>query len=155
MASIIEEFKEFIARGNVVDLAVGVVVGGAFQKIVSSLVDDVIMPPLGLLLKGINFTEIKILLQAGQEDAHGKVIAKPVSINIGNFIQATIDFFILAAVIFLFVKLINVMKRKHEAEHPAEPTNQEKVLAEIRDLIKNGQAKIEVKGTGREDDDKK
>jgi large conductance mechanosensitive channel len=154
MASILEEFKEFIARGNVVDLAVGVVVGGAFQKIVSSLVDDVIMPPLGLLLKGINFTDIKILLQSGQEDAHGKIIAKPVSINIGNFIQTTIDFLILAAVIFLFVKLINIMKRKHEAAHPPEPSNQEKVLGEIRDLIKNGQAKIEVKGTGEGEEKK-
>jgi large conductance mechanosensitive channel len=131
--SIVKEFKEFAMKGNVVDLAVGVIIGGAFGKIVSSLVTDVIMPPIGLLLHGIDFKDLKIPLK----DAIGKNPA--VAINIGSFINSAIDFIIVAFVIFLMIKGINALKRKEEvAEAPAaapEPTKEEVLLTEIRDLL--------------------
>ena len=120
--SIVKEFKEFAVKGNVVDLAVGVIIGGAFGKIVSSLVTDVIMPPIGLLLHGIDFKDIKITLK----EAVGKTPA--VAINIGSFINAAIDFIIVAFVIFLMIKGINAMKRSEEAapepEVASEPTKE-------------------------------
>ncbi|WP_295654595.1 large-conductance mechanosensitive channel protein MscL [uncultured Mucilaginibacter sp.] len=131
--SIVKEFKEFAVKGNVVDLAVGVIIGGAFGKIVSSLVTDVIMPPIGLLLHGIDFKDIKITLK----EAVGKTPA--VAINIGSFINAAIDFIIVAFVIFLMIKGINAMKRSEEAapepEVAPEPTKEELLLTEIRDLL--------------------
>lgn len=129
-----KEFKEFISRGNVVDLAVGVIIGAAFGKIVSSVVDDIIMPPIGLLFGGMNFSSLKIILMEGSVDPTGK-ITEAVSINYGNFIQTGIDFLIIAAAIFLFVKAFNSMKRKEEAPPPPGPTNEERLLTEIRDIL--------------------
>lgn len=130
-----KEFKEFISRGNVVDLAVGVIIGAAFGKIVSSVVNDIIMPPIGLLLGGVNFSSLKVILKQASTDPTGKVI-EAVSLNYGNFIQTGIDFLIIAAAIFLLIKAINRMKRKVEAPSaPPAPTNEEKLLTEIRDLL--------------------
>jgi large conductance mechanosensitive channel len=132
--SMVSEFKEFIARGNVVDLAVGVIIGGAFGKIVTGLVDQIVMPPIGLITGGIDFSQLKIVLKAA--DAATK---KPeVAIAYGAFINTLIQFFIIAFVIFLIVKGVNMLKRK-EAEAPAAPpapTPSEALLTEIRDLLK-------------------
>lgn len=134
----LKEFKEFAMKGNVVDLAVGVVIGAAFGKIVNSLVSDVIMPPIGWLLGGVNFTDIKIKLSEATLDAAGKVTAEGVNINIGSFIQAVFDFLIIAAAIFMIVRAMNKMK-KEEAAAPAAapaPSNEEVLLTQIRDLLK-------------------
>jgi large conductance mechanosensitive channel len=130
------EFKEFIARGNVVDLAVGVIIGGAFGKIVTSLVDQVIMPPIGLALGGIDFSALKIVLKP--DDPATKEIEE-VAIQYGAFINTLIQFLIVAFVIFLMVKAINSLRRQ-EAEAPATtppaPTATESLLMDIRDLLK-------------------
>ena len=131
----ISEFKEFIAKGNVVDLAVGVVIGAAFGKIVSSLVSDVVTPPLGYLIGGVDFTKLAYTMPAlleGQE---------AVTINYGVFLQSLFDFIIVAFAIFLLVKLINRLKRKQEEAPaaPAAPPRQEVLLEEIRDLLKKQQ----------------
>lgn len=131
---IIEEFKKFISRGNVVDLAVGVIIGAAFGKIVSSVVNDIVMPPIGVLLGGMNFTSLRIILKEGSTDATGKV-TEAVAINYGNFIQTGIDFLLIAAAIFLFVKAFNAMKRKEDPAPPPPITNEEKLLTEIRDIL--------------------
>lgn len=127
-----KEFREFISRGNVVDLAVGVVIGAAFGKIVSSLVADLIMPPIGLLIGGINFTGLKLILKQPVLDAAGKPI-EAVALNYGTFLQATFDFLIIAFAIFMFVKLFNKMKRQEATAPPL--TKQEELLTEIRDLL--------------------
>jgi large conductance mechanosensitive channel len=133
--SILKEFKEFAVKGNMVDLAVGIIIGGAFGKVVSSIVSDLIMPPLGYLIGGINFTDIKIQLKAPALNAAGKVIQE-VDINVGNFIQSLVDFGIIAFAVFLMVKGINRMNRK-AAEASAPPlSKQEELLTEIRDLLK-------------------
>jgi len=137
--SMAKEFKEFISRGNVVDLAVGVVIGGAFGAIVSSLVKDVVMPPIGYLTSGIDFSSLKLVITPDVVDATGKVTKAGVAIGYGNFIQTVISFLIIAFVIFLVVKGVNSLKRK-EAEAPAEPpapTTDQKLLMEIRDLLKS------------------
>ena len=130
MGKFIEEFKAFAVKGNAVDMAVGVIIGGAFGKIVSSIVDDIIMPPIGYLIGGVNFSDLKVVLPAiieGQESA---------TINYGNFIQTLIDFLIIAFCIFLMLKAINkLMPKKEEPAAPAGPT-QEELLTEIRDLLK-------------------
>ena len=109
------EFKDFVSKGNVVDLAVGVVIGASFGKIVTSLVDDILMPPIGLLIGGVNFTELKLNIKEASVDAAGKTI-DAVSINYGNFIQIAISFLIIALAIFVFVvKPMNKMKKKEEA----------------------------------------
>jgi large conductance mechanosensitive channel len=130
-----QEFKEFAVKGNVVDLAVAVIIGGAFGKITTSLVNDVIMPPIGLLLGGVNFSELAITLKEATEEATA------VTINYGLFLQTLIDFVIIAFVIFMVIKGINASKRKKEEAPavpaaPPEPSNEEKLLAEIRDLLK-------------------
>lgn len=130
-----KEFKEFISRGNVVDLAVGVIIGAGFGKIVSSTVNDIIMPPIGLIIGGVNFTGLKLVLKQAVIDPAGKIITEPVTLNYGAFIQSGIDFFIIAAAIFLFVKLFNSFQRKQEALPPALPTKEEILLTEIRDLL--------------------
>jgi large conductance mechanosensitive channel len=122
-----KEFRTFIERGNVLDLAVAVVIGGAFGKIVSSFVADVLMPPIGLLLGGVNFTALKLRI-GGTPEA-------PVTVNYGTFLQAVVDFIIIAFAIFLVVKAINAMKKKEEAA-PAAPSNEEVLLTEIRDILK-------------------
>jgi large conductance mechanosensitive channel len=138
--SITKEFKEFAMRGNVVDMAVGIIIGGAFGKIISSVVSDVIMPPIGLLLGGVRFTDLKIILKEPILDAAGAVTTAAVSINYGNFIQVTVDFLIIAMAIFMMIKAMNSMKKKEievpAAPAPPVPTNEEVLLAEIRDLLK-------------------
>lgn len=130
--SIIKEFKTFIDRGSVVDLAVGVIIGGAFGKITTSLVENILMPPIGILIGHINFKDLKIILQEKVGDN------AEVAISYGNFIQSIIDFLIIAFVIFLVVRGINKMKAKEEAAPapPAPPSKQEVLLTEIRDLLK-------------------
>jgi large conductance mechanosensitive channel len=128
---IIKEFRQFAMKGNVVDLAIGIIIGAAFGKIVTSLVTDVIMPPLGLLVGGVNFTDIKINL--GHNLLNSSL--KPVTLNIGNFIQVIFDFAIVAFSVFLIVKAMNAAKKKDE-EAPAPPTKEEQLLTEIRDLLK-------------------
>jgi large conductance mechanosensitive channel len=130
----LSEFKEFAVKGNVVDLAVGVVIGGAFGAIVTSLVNDVIMPPIGLALAGVDFTQLALTLKPASAD--GKTPA--VLLNYGNFFNAIIKFVIVAFSIFMVVKAINAAKRKPEPAPaaPPEPTTEEKLLAEIRDLLK-------------------
>lgn len=132
---VVNEFKEFISRGNVVDLAVGVIIGGAFGKIVSSLVNDLIMPPIGLLLGGINFTGLKIILKQPATDPVTGQPIEALSLNYGSFLQAGLDFIIIAAAIFLFVKGFNALKRKEEAPPPSPPTKEEILLTEIRDIL--------------------
>jgi large conductance mechanosensitive channel len=134
---IFKEFKSFAMRGNVVDMAVGIIIGAAFGKIVSSLVKDVIMPPIGLMLGGMNFTDLKLTLKSASVDASGKAV-DAVALNYGVFVQTTIDFIIVAFAIFILVKGMNALKKKEETA-PAtapEPSAQEKLLAEIRDLLK-------------------
>jgi large conductance mechanosensitive channel len=128
----IKEFKDFAMRGNVVDLAVGVIIGGAFGKIVSSLVADVIMPPIGVLLGGVNFSDLSIVIK----EATGETEA--VAIKYGAFIQSVVDFLIIAFVIFIVIKGINATKKKEEAAPaaPPAPSAQEVLLTEIRDLLK-------------------
>ncbi len=132
--SMLKEFRDFAIKGNVVDLAVGVIIGGAFGKIVSSLVGDIFMPILGLITGGINFSDMAITLRAASAD--GKVPA--VLLAYGKFIQSGIDFTILAFVIFLFIKAVNRFKSKLDAA-PSGPPAQEVLLREIRDLLKQRQ----------------
>jgi len=133
----LNEFKAFVMRGNVVDLAVAVIIGGAFGKIVSSFVADVLMPPLGLLLGGADFTSFKAVLKDKIMEGD-KVVKEAVTINYGNFIQVTIDFLIIAFAIFMMIKMINAMNKKEvpPPPPPPEPSNEEKLLTEIRDLLK-------------------
>lgn len=133
--SFIKEFKEFAMRGNVLDMAVGVVIGGAFGKIVSSLVGDVIMPVAGVLTGGVNFTDLKFTLKEAAGDAAA------VTINYGAFIQTIVDFTIIAFCIFCVIKAINTLKSvpKEEPAAPAAPSEEAALLAEIRDLLKNRQ----------------
>ena len=134
---IVEEFKAFALKGNVVDIAVGIIIGAAFGKIVSSLVSDVIMPPLGLLIGGVDFTDLKINLKGAGIDEAGNAISA-VTLNYGTFIQTLFDFLIIAFAIFLMIKVMNNLKKKEEAAPPppAAPTKEEKLLTEIRDLLK-------------------
>ena len=118
-SSFLQEFKAFAMKGNVVDMAVGVIIGGAFGKIVSSVVADVIMPPLGLLIGGVNFTDLKWVMKPA-EVVDGKEIAA-VTLNYGNFLQATFDFLMIAFSIFMFIKLITKLTEKKKAETPAAP----------------------------------
>ena|SRR5438445_9805786 len=131
--SLATEFKAFVMRGNVVDLAVGVVIGAAFGKIVSALVDNVIMPPIGLLIGGVDFSAWKWVLKAAGADGKGEV-----AIGIGVFFNSIIQFLIVAAAIFIVVKIINGMSKKAEEAPaaPPEPTATEKLLTEIRDALK-------------------
>ncbi|MFZ7127978.1 MAG: large-conductance mechanosensitive channel protein MscL [Desulfobacterales bacterium] len=130
--SFVKEFKEFAMRGNVVDMAVGIIIGAAFGKIVSSFVADVIMPPIGLLIGGVDFSNLAITLKQATGEAEA------VTLNYGLFIQTIFDFVIIAFAIFLAIKGMNALKRKEEAapEAPAPPPRQEVLLEEIRDLLK-------------------
>ena len=138
----LQDFKAFALKGNVMDMAVGVIIGGAFGKIVSSLVADVIMPPIGLLIGGVNFTDLKwVMKPAVVED--GKEVVAAVTLNYGNFLQVTFDFLIIAFSIFMFVKLITQLTTRKKEEKPAAPpappapSREEVLLTEIRDLLKN------------------
>lgn len=130
--SMIQEFKEFAVKGNVVDMAVGVIIGTAFGKIVSSFVADVVMPPIGVLLGGVNFSDLAVTVKEAVGAAPAVVVAY------GKFIQTVIDFTIIALVIFVAVKLINSLKKEAEAAPaaPPEPSKEQVLLAEIRDLLK-------------------
>lgn len=129
---VLKEFKEFAVKGNVVDMAVGIIIGASFGKIISSLVGDVIMPPIGVLLGGVDFSNLAITVK----EAAGEIPA--VVISYGKFIQTVVDFTIIAFSIFIVVKLINSLKRKEEEapSAPPEPSAQEVLLTEIRDLLK-------------------
>jgi len=131
------EFKEFAMRGNVVDLAVGVVIGAAFGKIVASLVNDIIMPMVGYLVGGVNFNELAFQLKPASVDAAGAEVAA-VMVKYGAFIQTIVDFMIIAFAIFVAVKVINTLKRKQEQAPaaPAGPSDEVKLLTEIRDALK-------------------
>jgi len=130
--SMMTEFRDFAMRGNVVDMAVGIVIGGAFGKIVSSFVSDVLMPPIGMALGGVDFSDLAMTLQA----ASGDVAA--VTLNYGSFIQTVIDFIIIAFAIFMVIKAMNSMKKKEEEAPaaPPKPSAEESLLTEIRDLLK-------------------
>ena len=131
--SLVQEFKDFAMKGNVVDMAVGVVIGAGFGKIVSSLVADVITPPLGMLIGGVDFTNLKVVIYEAADKAAS------VTINYGKFVQSVFDFTIMAVALFSVIKIINKLKKDSkaaEAAAPAEPSAQEKLLAEIRDLLK-------------------
>ncbi len=128
----LDEFKKFAIKGNMVDMAVGIIIGVAFGKIVSSIVSDILMPPIGLLLGGVNFTDLKVVMKAATETVPA------VTWNYGNFFQAVIDFLIVAFVVFLLVKAINAAKKKEEVAPaaPPAPTKDQVLLTEIRDLLK-------------------
>ena len=127
----VNDFKQFAMRGNVVDMAVGIIIGGAFGKIVSSAVSDVIMPVVGLLIGGINFTDLKLTLHAAEVNAAGEL-------NYGNFIQASVDFLIIAFAIFCMIKLMAKFTSRQKEEKPATPpvpSEEVQVLTQIRDLL--------------------
>ena len=130
--SILKEFKEFAVKGNVVDMAVGIIIGAAFGKIVSSVVSDVIMPPIGLAVGGVDFSKLAVTLKQASGDAAAVVI------SYGKFIQTVIDFTIVAFAIFMLIKAINTLKRKQEeaAQPPPAPSKEEMLLSEIRDILK-------------------
>jgi large conductance mechanosensitive channel len=136
----LQEFKAFAMRGNVVDMAVGIIIGAAFGKIVSSLVADVVTPPLGMLIGGIDFSSLGFTLKDAVLKPDGTILTPAVAINYGKFIQATVDFIIVAFAIFMMIKLMNKLK-KHEEAKPAPapaPTPTENLLGEIRDILKKG-----------------
>ncbi len=129
---VLNEFRAFAMKGNVIDLAVGIIIGAAFGKIVSSIVNDIIMPQIGLLVGGVNFSDLKFVMK----EAVGDIPA--VSINYGNFLQVTFDFLIVAFAVFMLIKAINSAKKKEDAiaSAPAAPSKEEILLTEIRDLLK-------------------
>lgn len=126
------EFKEFAVKGNVVDMAVGIIIGAAFGKIVSAFVSGVMMPPIGLAVGGVDFSDLAVVLKEAQNGA------EPVLLKYGEFLQTAIDFIIIAFAVFMMIKLINSMKKKEEEapEEPPKPSNEEVLLTEIRDLLK-------------------
>ena len=142
----LQDFKAFAMKGNVVDMAVGVIIGGAFGKIVTSMVNDIIMPPIGLLVGGVNFKDLKWVMKEEVLGADGAVETAAVTLNYGNFLQQTFDFLIIALSIFTMIRIITKLtekKKKEEAAAPApapapapEPSAEEKLLTEIRDLLK-------------------
>ncbi len=143
--SFLSDFKAFAMRGNVIDMAVGVIIGGAFGKIVTSVVNDIIMPPIGLLVGGVNFTDLKLVLKPAELNEVGEEVVAAVTLNYGNFLQQTFDFLIIAFSIFLFISVIKKVSERMKNEEPApepapapapEPSNEEKLLTEIRDLLK-------------------
>ena len=133
--SFLSEFKEFAMRGNVIDLAVGVVIGGAFGKIITSLVNDIVMPLVGRMLGGVNFTELAVVLSPAQVGADGKEIAAAVLLRYGAFIQSIIDFTLIALAVFMAIKVINRLQRRRE-EAPAALAAEIVLLTEIRDALR-------------------
>ena len=140
--SFIQDFKAFALKGNVVDMAVGVIIGGAFGKIVTSVVNNIIMPPIGVITGGVDFTDLKVTLKEAVVEGE-TVVSEAVTLNYGQFIQDVVDFLIIAFCIFLMIKGIAKLSRKKEEEDAAapapepEPSAEEKLLTEIRDLLKN------------------
>lgn len=134
---LIQEFKEFAVKGNAVDMAVGVIVGAAFGKVVSSLVADVFMPPIGVLVGGVDFTKLAVTIKEAADNVPA------VTLNYGNFIQSVVDFIIISFAIFMMIKMLNSMKKEKAPEPAAEPapTKEELLLTEIRDLLKDNAMK--------------
>ena len=143
MSNFLTEFKEFAVKGNAVDMAVGVIIGGAFGKIVTSLVNDIIMPAVSMLVGGINFSDWKIVLKQAVLDVDGVTeLAPAVAINYGTFLSTILDFVIIAFAVFCMIKFLNSLHRKKEEAPaappaPPEPSAEEKLLTEIRDLLKD------------------
>ena len=135
---LLQEFKKFAMRGNVLDMAVGVILGGAFGKIVNSVVTDMVMPPIGVLLSGVDFSNLKLVLREATVDAAGKVLKPESAITYGNFINVIVNFLVIAVCIFFAIKVINSIQKKEEAKPaaPPPPTKDQQLLAEIRDLLK-------------------
>ncbi len=139
LMGLIKEFKEFATRGNVMDLAIGIIIGSAFGKIVSSLVADILMPPIGLIVGGANFTDFKLKLKDAVVDGSGKIIKEAVTLNLGSFIQSVFDFLIIAGAVFLLIKVMNKLYSKKPKEKPAAPpilSKEVELLSEIRDILK-------------------
>jgi large conductance mechanosensitive channel len=135
--SIVTEFRNFALRGNIFELAVGIIIGTAFTKVVSSLVSDIIMPPLSILLAGINIKEIKLLLQPTIMHKNSSLIHEAVTWNIGSFLQSLVDFIIVACALFLIIKLCNTLIKADISPPTNTLSKQEKLLTEVRDLLKN------------------
>lgn len=139
----LQDFKAFAVKGNAIDMAVGVIIGGAFGKIVTSIVNDLIMPPIGWLIGGVNFKDLTLELPVNPLRVEEGVEAVPVTINYGNFVQTTLDFIIIAFCVFMMVRFITKLSKKKEETKPATPpappapSKEEVLLAEIRDLLKN------------------
>lgn len=139
MKKVIQEFKTFAMRGNVIDMAVGIIIGAAFGKIVSSIVSDVIMPVVGLFVGGVNFSDLKLTLKSAVTNTTGELTSPAVTLNYGNFLQVTFDFLIIAFAVFLLVKFVNSLSKK--AEEPATPAapppvpEDVRLLTQIRDLL--------------------
>lgn len=147
MKNIINEFKKFAIRGNVMDLAVGVIIGSAFTKIVTSLVDDIVMPPLGLAVGGLKFSDYKLVLKPDEFDATGHIVKSAVTLNYGNFIQILVNFLVVALTIFVLVKVVNMLRERvttepeKEKTSSAQPNPEVVLLTEIRDVLKTRQSK--------------
>ena len=138
-SNFLQEFKAFAMKGNVIDMAVGIIIGTAFGKIISSLVADVVMPAIGIFVGGVNFKELKWVIKDAVYSADGKELTAAATLNYGNFLQSTFDFIIIAFAIFSFIKFMaNLSKKKEEtpAAEPPAPSKEETLLAEIRDLLK-------------------
>lgn len=136
MPKILQEFKEFAIKGNIMDLAVAVIIGGAFGKIVSSLVNDIIMPFFGFIMGGVKFTNLKWVMKDAITGADGTITKEAITLNYGNFIQSTVDFLVIAWSIFIMIKILNKVRRKQEKTEEKKPGNEELLLTEIRDLLK-------------------
>ena len=134
---ILQEFKEFAIKGNMIDMAVGIIIGAASSKVVSSLVQDIIMPPLGYLLGKVNFTDLQAVIMAEQLDSEGAVLQPEIVLKYGNFIQITLDFLVMASVMFLVVKVFNILRRRAEDEKETSvPTPRDiELLAKISDTL--------------------
>lgn len=147
MSKFLKDFRDFAMRGNVIDMAVGVIIGAAFGKIVSSLVDDIIMPLVGVATGGVNFTDYKWVIQPEVKDAAGEIITPLVSLNWGTWVQTVVNFLIVAFCIFVMIRFMQNLRKKKEEEVAAapapapEPTKEEVLLTEIRDLLKEQQKK--------------
>ena len=136
MPKIFQEFKEFAVKGNIMDLAVAVIIGGAFGKIVSSLVNDIVMPLFGFIMGGVKFTNLKWVLKEALMNNDGTVAKEAISLNYGNFIQSTVDFLVIAWSIFIMIKILNKVRRKQEKTEEKTPGKEELLLTEIRDILK-------------------
>jgi large conductance mechanosensitive channel len=139
---LISEFKEFAMKGSVVDMAVGIIIGAAFGKVVSSVVNDVLMPPIGLAVGGVDFSSLKLVLKHAVVDPAGKVITPETALMYGKFINNVIDFLIVALAVFALIKLINIARRKPAPAPavPPPPTKDQELLGEIRDILKEREA---------------
>lgn len=137
MGKFIQEFKDFALKGNVMDMAVGIIIGGAFGKIITSLVNDIIMPPIGLIT-GSSFTDSKLILRPAELNAAGETVKEAIELNWGNFVQTTVDFIIIAFCIFLLIKAMNSFRKKEEEQsaEPAPTPEDIQLLREIRDALK-------------------